>query len=297
MATVLTRRTVPRRAAQEAISVPSQTAITKDNVSVSIDAVIFMRTTDPYLASYGVDDAQHALITLAQTTMRSELGKLSLDRTFQEREALNASNEAALPWGIQCMRYEIRDIVPPPGVRSAMELEAEAERRKRAAVLDSEGDRDAAVNAAEGHKKAAILSAEASAEATRVAAEAAATALERLSQAVRAEGGKEAVAVRLGEQYISAFAKLAKETNTLILPSDAGDPGRMVATALAVVRSAERLASAPPSSSSAGASDAASERGRQHGERDHLPSGWDHDDAVERGSDWVTRGDSRGLGE
>lgn len=151
---------------EEAINIPNQTAITRDNVTINIDGVLYMKVEDAVAASYGVEDPYRAVSLLAQTTMRSELGKLTLDKTFEEREALNALivagiNEAAAPWGIRCLRYEIRDINPPENVRRAMELQAEAERRKRAQILDSEAEKQSDINVAEGHKRSVILASEA----------------------------------------------------------------------------------------------------------------------------------------
>jgi regulator of protease activity HflC (stomatin/prohibitin superfamily) len=228
----------------------SQTAITKDNVSVDIDGIIYFKIIDPKQASYGVSDPYFALSQLAQTTMRSEIGKIDLDKTFEERETLNVSivnalNEASANWGIQCMRYEIKDINPPSSVLKAMEQQVTAERTKRAQILDSEGDRQAKINVAEGDKQQKVLASEAQrieqinhaegeAQAIISVAEATAEGIKMIAKSIRENGGEDAVALKLAEQYINAFSKLAKDSNTLIIPSAANDISSTVASALTV---------------------------------------------------------------
>jgi regulator of protease activity HflC (stomatin/prohibitin superfamily) len=233
-----------------AYDVQEQTAITRDNVSLVMDGLIYVRIIDPVEASYGVSDPVFAVTQLAQTTMRSEIGKLTLDQCFEEREVLNANivnaiNDASQTWGIQCMRYEIKNITPPRTVLNAMELQVAAERKKRAEILDSEGVRQSKINIAEGNKQEVVLQSEAAmtdqvnrargeAEAIREVAKATAEGIELVAAAIQKQGGEEAVSMKIAEQYVAAFSKLAKENNTVLLPANAGDAGGMVAQALAV---------------------------------------------------------------
>ncbi|KAK9874100.1 hypothetical protein WA026_002454 [Henosepilachna vigintioctopunctata] len=232
-----------------AADIPKQSAITSDNVTLSIDGVLYLRIVDPYLASYGVEDPEFAITQLAQTTMRSELGKISLDKVFRERENLNISmveaiNKASEAWGMQCLRYEIRDIKLPQRVQEAMQMQVEAERKKRAAILESEGVREAEINVAEGKRKARILGSEAErqeqinkaageASAIQAIAEARATALKTVAKALGEELGPNAASLTIAEQYVTAFNKLAKTSNTIILPSNVGDVSSLVTQAMA----------------------------------------------------------------
>lgn len=233
-----------------AIDVPKQSAITSDNVTLSIDGILFLRIIDPYLASYGVEDPEFAITQLAQTTMRSELGKMSLDNVFRERENLNVGivasiNKASEAWGIQCLRYEIRDIKLPSRVHEAMQMQVEAERKKRAAILESEGVREADINVAEGKRKARILASEAekqeqinkaNGEATAMIsiAEARAAGLKEMAKALCSKDGQDAAALVVAEQYVQAFKQLAKTNNTLILPANTNEVSSVVAQALSV---------------------------------------------------------------
>ena len=235
---------------EQVIDVQAQTAITRDNVSLRIDGVLYVKVINPVDASYGVSDPYFAVAQLAQTTMRAEIGKLTLDKTFEEREMLNtnivnAINDAAGKWGVQCMRYEIKDINPPTTVLQAMELQMTAERNKRAEILESEGKRDAQVNIAEAGKKEVVLESEAAmqdqinrakgeAQAIREVANATADGIRDVAVAINEKGGSDAVSLRVAEQYVDAFGKLAKESNTILLPANTNDAGSMVAQAMTV---------------------------------------------------------------
>ncbi|NVK39120.1 MAG: paraslipin, partial [Gammaproteobacteria bacterium] len=216
---------------EQAQDVPSQTVITKDNISLVVDGVLYFRVLNPYDATYGVDDYTFAVTQLAQTTMRSAIGKLDLDRTFEEREALNADivssiNEAAEPWGIQLLRYEIKDIVPPQSILESMEAQMKAERVKRAQILESEGDKQSAINVAEGQKAAQVLAAEAEkaeqilkaegeAQAILAVAEAQAQALKTVGDAAKTEEGQKAVQLDLATKAIEAQKAIAKESSVV----------------------------------------------------------------------------------
>ncbi len=235
---------------ERAIDVMEQTAITKDNVTLHIDGIIYVRIINPKDASYGVENPYYAVTQLAQTSMRSAIGKITLDKTFEERESLNAQivlsiNDAASTWGIQCMRYEIKDISPPITVLKAMELQVAAERQKRADILESEGKQQAKINLAEASKREVVLNSEGSmidqinrakgqSDAIKLVATATAAGIESVAHAMQQTGGKDAVALRIAEQYVGAFKELAKKNNTIIVPANANDAGSMIAQALTI---------------------------------------------------------------
>lgn len=236
---------------EQAVDVPSQSAITRDNISLLVDGVLYFRVLEPYKATYGVDDYVFAVTQLAQTTMRSELGKMELDKTFEERDQLNAHivasiNEAAAPWGIQVLRYEIKDIVPPNTVMEAMEAQMKAERVKRAQILESEGDRQSAINVAEGQKQSVVLKAQAEkeeqvlraqgeAQAILAVATAKAEALTRIGEAANTNDGQKAVELDLATQAIEAKAAIAKESSVVLLPDQGTDAASVVAQATSII--------------------------------------------------------------
>jgi len=235
-----------------AVDIEEQTCITRDNVQVQVDGVIYLKVMDAERASYGVTDYLFAITQLAQTTLRSEIGKIDLDKTFEERSTINFQvvselDKASDPWGIKVLRYEIKNINPPRDVLAAMEKQMRAEREKRAVILTSEGERDAMINSAEGYKQKVIKESEAkqqqqineaqgAARAIEEIARATAEGIREVAQAIQLPGGYESVQLRVAEQYITQFGQLARQTNTLILPANVGDVAAMIATAMRVMQ-------------------------------------------------------------
>ena len=236
---------------ETAIDIPEQICITRDNVQVSVDGILYLKVLDPQRASYGISDHRFAITQLAQTALRSEVGKIELDRTFEERtnintQVVNELDKASEPWGIKVLRYEIKNITPPKDVLNAMEKQMRAEREKRAVILTSEGERDAAINQAEGEKQQAIKAsegkkqqqineAEGAAAAITAIATATAEGLRKVAESTQIPGGYEAVQLRVAEQYIGKFGELAKTSNTLVLPANVADVGSMLALAMNMI--------------------------------------------------------------
>jgi regulator of protease activity HflC (stomatin/prohibitin superfamily) len=237
---------------ETAVDIPEQVCITRDNVQVAVDGILYLKVLNPERASYGISDYHFALSQLAQTTLRSEIGKIELDRTFEMRtniniQVVNELDKASEPWGVKVLRYEIKNITPPKDVLNAMEKQMRAEREKRALILTSEGERDAAINQAEGGKQQVIKASEAkkqqqineaegAAAAILAIAQATAEGLRKVADAVQTPGGQQAVQLRVAEQYITQFGELAKTNNTLILPASVSDVGSMIAVAMSAIR-------------------------------------------------------------
>ena len=235
-----------------ALDIPEQICITRDNVQVGVDAVLYMQVLDPHLASYGITNYGFAIAQLAQTTLRSEIGKIELDRTFEARGAINANvvgelDKASAAWGVKVLRYEIKNITPPKDVLSAMEKQMRAEREKRAVVLTSEGERDAKINSAEGDKQRVIKQSEASkqqqineaegqAQAILAVATATAEGLRQVGIALSDRGGIEAMQLRIGEEYVKQFGKLAQAGTTLVVPANLTDLASIVTMATSIAR-------------------------------------------------------------
>ncbi len=235
-----------------ALDVPEQVCITKDNVQVAVDGVLYFKILNPERASYGISDYSWAIQQLAQTNLRSEIGKIDLDRTFEERTNINSQvvqevDKASESWGVKVLRYEIKNITPPKDVLAAMEKQMRAEREKRAVILQSEGERDAAINSAEGHKQQVIKNSEAArqrqineaegqAQAMLAVATATAEGIRKVAEATMISGGYEAMQLKLAEQYITQFGNLAKAGNTLIVPADLSDVTSMLQMAMSAVK-------------------------------------------------------------
>lgn len=252
---------------ENAIDIPEQICITRDNVQVGVDGVLYMKVIDAERASYGISNFAFAISQLAQTTLRSELGKIELDRTFEERTNINTNivselDKATEPWGIKVFRYEIKNITPPADILGAMEKQMRAEREKRATILTSEGTRDAAINTAEGEKQQTIKKSEAAkqrqineaegqAEAILSIAKATAEGIREVAETIQMPGGMEAVQLRLAEKYIEQFGNLAKSGNTMIVPSNVADISGMLASAMSIIQQKTPAMPPPPSRQSA----------------------------------------------
>ncbi len=245
---------------EEALDVAQQTCITKDNVSIDVDGILYLQVIDAQKSAYGIEDYKYAVAQLAQTTMRSVFGTFDLDGTFEARDIINtkvvyAVDEASDPWGVKVTRYEIKDIIPPQSIIEAMEKQMRAERDKRATIAESEGDKQSEINRADGKRQAMIAESEGekqkrineaegrAAEIEKVAT-ATATGLTSIAAAIEQEGGADAVNLRIAEQYISEFGKLAKESNTLIIPSSLSDVSGFVATAGKVIDNLKKIETA-----------------------------------------------------
>lgn len=241
---------------ETAIDIPEQICITRDNVQVGVDGVLYMKILNPERASYGISDYTFAISQLAQTTLRSEIGKIDLDRTFEERSNINVAvvseiDKATEPWGVKVLRYEIKNITPPQDVLHAMEKQMRAEREKRAVILTSEGVRDAAVNTADGEKQKTIKASEArrqsqineaegEASAILSIADATAEGIRRIATAIEQPGGFQAVQLRVAEQYIQQFGMMAKAGNTFIVPSNLSDVSSVIASAMSIIKSGDQ---------------------------------------------------------
>ena len=238
-----------------AVDIPAQVCITRDNVQVGVDGVLYLKVLNPERASYGIADYMFAISQLAQTTLRSEVGKIDLDRTFEERTNINTQvvselDKASEAWGVKVLRYEIKNITPPADILAAMEKQMRAEREKRAVILTSEGTRDAAINTAEGMKQEVIKQSEArktqqineaegQAAAITSVATATAAGIRSVAEAIKLPGGQEAVQLRVAEQYIGQFGELAKTSNTIVLPANVADVGSMVALAMKLIKTGD----------------------------------------------------------
>ncbi|MBQ7189603.1 MAG: paraslipin [Kiritimatiellae bacterium] len=241
---------------EQVIDVPPQQCITKDNIRVEVDGILYLQVMDPVKASYGIGNYLFATAQLAQTTMRSEMGKLDLDRSFEEREQINGSiveavDRASDPWGVKVTRYEIKNITPPQTIRDAMEKQMRAEREKRAIIAESEGERQAKINRAEGDKQEAIARSEGEmqrrineargqAEQIQLVAEAQALGIQKVAQAINAQGGNEAVNMQLGQLYLEQFGNLAKTGNTMIIPTDLANVAGVLKAATTIVKGIEK---------------------------------------------------------